>query len=289
MQSVSLGAGLPLAGFRFPLPGHTPITDDDALLCGKKFELAVSLALREKPIDEVIVAIGKSFLGTEYVANALEIPGAERLVVNLRGLDCVTFYENSLVLARCVKKNSMTFEDYKKELQLIRYRGGVIDGYTSRLHYTSDYFYDNEKRGVWKNITKEIGGVPYTKKVNFMSTHPDSYRQLKEHPEFLGVIRQQEETINKRETYFIPKGDVARVSEKIQSGDIVGITTDIEGLDCSHTGIALRKDGELHFMHAPNVGYKVTITEKTFAEYLAGNKKQSGVMIVRSLEPLSKG
>ncbi|MGB2867241.1 MAG: N-acetylmuramoyl-L-alanine amidase-like domain-containing protein [Bacteroidota bacterium] len=261
--------------------------DEDAILCKKKFDIALSLGLQHQPIGDVVVEVGKTFLGTEYVANALEVPGDEHLVVNMRGLDCVSFYENALVLARCLKKGKTTFEDYKAELQFIRYRGGVIDRYPSRLHYTSDYFYDNDKRGVWKLMSKEIGGVPFKKKLNFMSTHPDSYQQIRENPDFKKIIEQQEQEISKRDTYYIPKTKIAEISKSIQNGDILGMTTDIEGIDTSHTGIALRLNGEVHLMHAPLAGKKVLISDKTLADYVAANKRQTGIMVARPLEPAS--
>jgi len=281
--SLPFAVGSPLFFRNTPL-GIFYSQDDDALICTKKFELAVSLGLRTKPIGDVIVEIGKSFLGVDYIANLLEQPGAERLVVNLRGLDCVLFCENALVFARCVKKNKMTFDDYKADLQYVRYRGGIINQYPSRLHYFSDHIYDNEKKGVVKNVTKEIGGVPFRKTVNFMSTHPDSYIKLKENPDFVAVIQKQEEAINKRTMYHIPKDQVQKVASRIQNGDIIAITTDIDGMDVSHTGIAVWENDSLHLMHAPLSGHRVQITEKTLADYLAANKKQLGIMVARPLE-----
>jgi len=282
--SLPLATGAPMLLANTTLRGLF-FQDDDASICSKKFELAVSLGLRSKPIGDVVVEIGRSFLGVDYVANSLEQPGAERLVVNLRGLDCVLFCENALVLARCVKKNTMTFADYKGELQFIRYRGGVIDQYPSRLHYFSDHIFDNEKKGVVQNVTKNIGGVPFRKTVNFMSTHPDSYVKLKENPDFVKVIALQEEAINKRTMYHIPKDQVQKAAAHIQNGDIIAITTDIPGMDVSHTGIAIWQNKSLHFMHAPITGRQVQITEKTLAGYLAGNKKQLGIMVARPLSP----
>ncbi|MBI2619323.1 MAG: DUF1460 domain-containing protein [Ignavibacteriales bacterium] len=281
---IQTAAVLPLVSFRLPLSSDWFLEDDEGI-CRGKFELAVSLALRDKPFGDIIVEMGKSFLGTDYLARALEVPGEERLVVNMRGLDCVSFYENALVLARCIKKGTMSFEEYKKELQLIRYRGGVIDGYPSRLHYTSDYFHDNVGKGIWKNVTRDLGGVVYEKTINFMSTHPESYRQLKENPELIQIIRKQEDEIMKRETHYIPKENVAAIQEKIQDGDILGITTDIEGLDTSHTGIALWQERFVKLIHAPLAGKKVEISQGTLAEYLARNKRQTGIMIVRPLDP----
>lgn len=284
LKSVPLLAGIPLLRSR-TASSIWFYDDDDATLCTKKFEFAVSARLREKPIHAVIIEMGKTFLDTEYVAHTLEQPGEEKLVINLRGLDCVSFCENSLVFARCIKKGKTTFDQYKAELQFIRYRGGVIDRYPSRLHYFSDYIFDNEKKGVWKNITKSIGGVPFRKSINFMSTHPESYPQLQQHPEFIDIIQKQEAAISKRDLFHIPKENVAAVADNIQSGDVIAITSDIPGMDIAHTGIAIKQDGNLNFMHAPIAGSKVMITTKTLAEYLAGNKKQLGIMVARSLEP----
>ncbi len=284
LKTISLAAGVP-AFVGIPTLKSFFLDDDDALLCSKKFELAASLHLRKKPIGEVVAEMGRSFLGTDYVANTLEQPGEERLVVNLRGLDCVSFYENALVFARCIKKNKTTFEDYEKELQFVRYRGGVIDGYPSRLHYSSDYFYDNEKKRVLKIVTKDIGGVRYRKKISFMSTHTESYRQLRERPEFVAVIQKQEAAINSRPLYHIPARVVRKVAPKIRDGDILAITADIPGMDVSHTGIAIWQSGKLHLLHAPLAGSKVQITEKPLAEYLAASPKRLGIMVARPLEP----
>jgi hypothetical protein len=262
------------------------ISDDpNELICKNKFNLADSMKLCEKPINEVVVAIAKSFIGTDYSANSLDAPGKEQLVVNLQTFDCVTFYENALVLARCIKKNTLTFDDYKKELQFVRYRGGIIDGYPSRLHYTSDYFFDNEKKFVLKDVTKEFGGVPFKKKINFMSTHPDSYLQLKNSPEYVKEIRKIEDEMNTRLMFHIPKAKIKRIASQIKDGDIIGITTTIEGLDCTHTGIAIWQNEKLHLLHAPIPGSKVQITEMPLSEYLAKIKKDAGIIVARPVEP----
>jgi len=259
--------------------------DPNELICKNKFNLAGSMKLREKPINEVVVAIAKTFIGTDYAANTIDAPGKEQLIINLQTLDCVTFYENSLVIARCIKKSKLTFNDYKRDLQFIRYRGGIIDGYASRLHYTSDYFFDNGKKTVLKDVTKELGGVPFKKKIDFMSTHPDSYLQLKDSPENVKEIRKIEDAMNTRIMYHIPKANVKRIASQIKDGDIIGITTTIDGLDCTHTGIAIRQNGKLHLLHAPIPGSKVQITELPLWEYLAKIKKDAGIMVARPVEP----
>jgi Protein of unknown function (DUF1460) len=258
--------------------------DSNEIIFQKKMELAASLKLHKKPMGEVIMQIGKSFLGTEYTAHTIEAPGDERLIVDLQTVDCVTFYENTLVLARCIKKGLTAFEDFKKELQFVRYRGGVLHGYPSRLHYTSDYFFDNEKKGVLKDITHEIGGVPYRKTIDFMSAHQEAYPKFKEFPDDVKTIRAVENEINHRTLYYIPKSDVKKLASKIHNGDILAITTTRDGLDCKHTGIAVWVDGSLRLMHAPLPGSQVQITTHPLWEYLSRIKDDTGIMVARPLE-----
>ena len=261
-------------------------SDKDVSICKDKFKLAVEKNLENKPIGDVIVEIGKSFLGTNYVAHGIEKGDKETLVINLTGLDCEAFLENALVFARCIKEKKTTFKDYENELTKVRYRNGIIDLYPSRLHYFSDWIYDNEKKGIVKNISGEIGGDTIRFNVNFMSTHPDLYARLKGHPDFIPIIERQEKEINKRKYYYIPKWMVFKVEKKIHNGDLIAITSNVKGLDINHVGIAVRMDdGRIHFMHAPDVGYKVQITEIPLADYLMKIKKDTGIMVLRALNP----
>ncbi len=261
-------------------------TQQDVEICNNKFEYAVSKDLEKSPINDVLVEVGKTFLGLGYEAFTLEKGEKEQLVIHLSGLDCYTFFESSLVFARCIKKGKTTFEDYQKEITNIRYRNGVINEYPSRLHYASDWLYDNDKRGNVKDITKEIGGMKFNKKINFMSTHSDLYKQLKNNPKFLEDIKATEDSINNRDYYYIPENFIECVEDKIQNGDIILITASMEGLDISHTGIAIKMDdGRIHFMHAPLRGKKIQITEKPLADYIKGIDRHTGIMVARVLEP----
>lgn len=261
-------------------------SDKDVEVCKSKFEFAVNKNLNEKPIGDVIAAVGKTFLGIEYIAHTLEKGDSETLVIDLTGLDCTTFLENALVFARCIKEQKTTFEDYQNELKKIRYRDGILNEYPSRLHYFSDWIFNNVKKGIVKDITKEIGGEPITFNVYFMTKHPEFYVQLKNDPKFIPLIKSQEEKINSREYYFIPKEKVSSIEGKINNGDLIAITTNKKGLDIGHVGVAVKMDdGRIHFMHAPNVGYKVQITEKPLADYLARIKSHTGIIVLRAVEP----
>lgn len=263
--------------------------DEDEKICLSKFEFSLAKKLADRPINEVMIEIGKTFIGTEYVGHVLESDGPEQLVVNMRALDCVSFYENCLVLARCVKLKKYTFEEYKRQLTFVRYRGGVINGYPSRLHYTTDYWFDNEKKGVLKVVTGDIADDKNIQKmpkpINFMSTHRASYKQLA-NDAFYEEIKKQEDAINARDLVFLPKGNVHMFADKIATGSLIGITTNMKGMDIKHTGVAIRmENGDLHFMHAPITGAKVQITPTTLHDYLAKFKDDTGIIVAKPLEP----
>lgn len=282
---ISLIIFLYLSLFSFKINSQV-FSEKDVEICNSKFNLAVDKSLNDKPINEVIVEIGKSFLETDYIAHTLEKEGDEQLVINLTGLDCTTFLETSLTFARCIKKGKTSFEDYQDELTFIRYRDGKIDKYPSRLHYFSDWIYNNQQKHIVKDITEEIGGKKIKFAVDFMSKNPKYYKQLQENPDFIPIIKKQEEEINSRQYYYIPQNEIEKVESKIQTGDLIALTTTDKGLDIGHVGIALKmNDGRIHFMHAPLVGSKVQITEKPLSDYVKKIKKHTGIIVLRVLEP----
>lgn len=258
----------------------------DVEVCTSKFNLAVEKNLAEKPIGDVIAEIGKSFLNTPYEAFTLEKGDKENVVVHLTGLDCYTFFETTLALARAVKKGNTDFNSYLKEIENLRYRGGKLAGYASRLHYAIDWLYDNEKRGIVKDITKDIGGVVLNKKVGFMSSHPDSYKRMKDKPEVIKQIKKIEDDINSRTHYYIPQDEIEKVEDKIHNGDIIFCTTKWDGLIVGHTGMAVKlDDGRIHFMHAPLAGKLVQISEQPLGDYVKAVEKHTGIIVIRPLEP----
>jgi len=259
-------------------------SSDDSLICKEKFSLVNYENPNTLPFDSVFTIVAKSFIGTEYQPKTIETPNAERLKIHLSGLDCYTFIETSLALARVVKSKKTTFTDFVNEVKLIRYRNGLLHGWSSRLHYFSDWIYDLSRRNILKDVTEAIGGIPYRKTINFMSSHPEAYPMLAENKMRIDSIRQVEKNISARSYYYIPENLIEHSETKINSGDILGITTDIKGLDISHTAIAIRlSDKRIHLLHAPNVGQKVQISKLPLSDYIKSHKHQTGIMVARPL------
>mgnify|MGYP002674070630 FL=1 len=230
--------------------------------------------------DILMDETAKFFLGVPYVGKTLEYE-PERLIVNLREMDCMTFVENVLALAETFASGTPSWQTYLEKLQQIRYRDGKIEDYTSRLHYTSDWIYENEKKGLIADITKEIGGVPLAMDVSFVSTHPESYMQLQSHPEYIAVMAKKEKEINSRQYYYIPKEEIDKREAQIRTGDIVCFVTSIKGLDISHVGIVHKEGDKMTFIHASSGKKRVIINEESLQDYVLGIKKSKGIMVLR--------
>jgi len=230
--------------------------------------------------DQLMLEIGKFFLGTPYVAGTLETKRAEHLVVNLREHDCVTFVENVVALVWYIKSREKSFEAFQRLLQKIRYRQGRLQDYSSRLHYFSDWIHDNQKKDIVRDVTAEIGGRPLRKAMTFMTTHPDLYPSLKNAAN-LRRMKSVERTISTRSLFFIPKKALRRLEDRIRDGDLIGITTNTEGLDVQHMGLAARVKNRIHLLHASSVEGKVVLSKKTLYRYLMESRARSGIIVAR--------
>ncbi|ALM08348.1 hypothetical protein SB49_11420 [Sediminicola sp. YIK13] len=238
---------------------------------------------RQANYGENLIAVGKTFFGVPYIAKTLEIGTTESLVVNLQGLDCTTYVENVMAFGSMLRNYNTDFTAYTNALEQIRYENGKLDGYASRLHYFSQWIKDNEKKGLVKDITADIGGIAIDKEINFMGTHRELYPFLKNNQNF-EKIRQTEKDLNGQELCILPQDQIAANEHLIQSGDIIALTTSIKGLDITHTGFATREsDGRIHLLHASTGSMQVEVSELPLVDYLKKIKSNTGIMVARPL------
>lgn len=241
---------------------------------------------RKLPMGDLVGKVASQFIGTPYLGFTFEIfDDREVCVINLKGLDCATFYEASLALARTIKSGRQTEKEFEKEIKLIRYRGGKMNGYVSRLHYSTDYFLDNESKGIVDVISEDLpGAVVVTQKVGYMSQNPDKYRQLKANPDLIPKIAETEQRLNARKIFYVPKEKVADIEVLLKTGDLLGLTTKVQGLDVSHTGLCYRdENGVLRLLHASSAKKEVVLDER-LSDFLAKSKVNTGIVVARPLE-----
>ena len=251
-----------------------------------RIESLLKDAKQQKSSTNFPLFFAHQFLDVPYVAHTLEINDEERLVINTDELDCTTLVETVTALTLCAYRKTFTFLDYQNALQAMRYRHGVIDRYPSRIHYFTDWIVENTQAGIVTEIQQP--NPPFTQiqtvKVNYMSQHPQSYKALKAHPEFVAEIAQMEQRLTGQKFRFIPKSgvkDTPAMREAVHDGDIIAITCNKPGLDIAHLGFAVWRNDGLHLLNASQLHKKVVEEPMTLYQYLQKHPSHTGIRIIR--------
>ncbi len=299
------GLGYPAGGLTDTIPG-TAWTEADWTVFVDAVTTAADAGVADLPLGEAVARVGGMFVGWPYTPQTLEAPwieaatagrpmdgSLERLVINLREYDCVSFVENTLALTRFVRRHGVgLLEDpvsaratYESLIVSLRYRDEAMDGYPSRLHYFSEWLSDNAMRGTLRLVHPELDPAFDDEPIDFMSMHVEAYPALADDPESVARIRDMERRLNAElPRPWIPEDRIADVADRIHTGDVIAATSTVAGLDVAHTGIAIRVDGELRLMHAPLVGSVVEISSLPLADRIVEIASQDGVLVGRPLE-----
>lgn len=263
-------------------------TPEDSLIYARTMQKLLPLAGR--PSGEIMTAAAEALCGTPYKGGTLEST-PEHLTVNLRETDCILLVEACTAMTLLLKDNPgrkdnpgggiPPFEDFCTTLRSLRYRNGIISGYPSRLHYTSEWLLQARDNGILREVSEELGGIPLEQEFSFMSSHRDNYPQLRGNAGTAAAeqIRRTEERLDTAAAYhYIPAEKIREAEANIQDGDIICIISSTPGLDITHTGIARRAgDGSLHFIHASMREGKVVLETRSIEEYV----KKGGIRVAR--------
>lgn len=253
-------------------------TPDDSIRIEKALEHSVNCSEQDCVSESALL-----FLGLPYVASTLDSCNIEKIVINTREYDCTTFVETVAAIAITAEKGCRNFSDFCHTLQSLRYRNGICDGYHSRLHYISQWITDSAKRGIIEEITGDSHTATQRLNLNFMSSHPASYKQLKENPSLVAEIEKFEQPFRDVDIKYIPKSALngGPTQLGIENGDILALVTSIKGLDVTHVGFARWINGRLHLVHASSGKGAIIIDEQTLYDYMRTKKSSLGVRVFR--------
>ena len=227
----------------------------------------------------------RQLLGTPYVAHTLE-GDEEMLTINIHELDCLTFIETLYALTRATLEHRYSWRDFAANIENVRYRGGKMGDYSSRIHYMSEWIIDNNMRGNLKEITPDLPHADYMiKNIDYMTKHPDQYRQLKNDSVMVEKIRRYELRNHRypylKRSWLNDKG----VKAALRSGDFVSLVTKMEGLDVSHNGIIIVDEkGDPYLLDASMSGGKVMLEAKPLFKYLERSKSNIGIRVYRMMQ-----
>jgi hypothetical protein len=249
----------------------------------KLVQFAQNQQLDRLPMADIMQNIADRFLGAKYQAGLLDRSTTEKLFISLKEFDCVLFVETVLALSHNFALKNYQYSAFSKQILNQRYRHGILDGYCSRLHYFSDWINDNQKRGNLENITQKLGGITLDKKLDFMSENRRLYPQLKS-PGNYDCIQQVERQLESLSLTYIPTAKIKAIYPQLQAGDIIGVVTNIAGLDTTHTGLVYRfSDGKIGLIHASPAG-QVTIAPD-LQKYIIKVDKAIGIFVARPVDP----
>ena len=204
-----------------------------------------------KTVDQ----ISNHFINTKYKANSLigDSNTKEKLVIDFTAFDCFTFIDTIESL-----KGSNSFDAFKSKLIDTRYKDGQIS-YKNRKHFFSDWVTYNKNI---KDITCKIGKCKKT--VKYLNKKSNDKVYLKSIP------------IIKRDIFYIESKDID--ISKLKVGDYIGIYTNLSGLDVTHTGVIVIKNGMVYLRHASSK--KMKVIDSLLLKYISS---KDGVIVYRSI------
>lgn len=245
------------------VPLNAIAEEAEILKLGKWNQNKLQKIITNKPesTPEQIDFFSQQFLGTPYEANTLtgNINSAEIFTINLEAMDCFTYidYVEALRLSEALK-------DFDSNIKKVRYNNGKVS-FQNRNHFFSDWPLRNKDNVI--DITRDIGGnnsVAVDKSLNLKGDGST----------FLPGI-----PVVQRQIYYIPSAAIDNeLISKLHSGDYIGMYTDIDGLDVTHTGIVIKNADGVFLRHASSKKSNYKVVDEDLAEYV---KNVPGVVIYR--------
>ena len=214
-------------------------------------------------IENKIESISERFLNVPYLGNTLigSSNKQEILTINLSGMDCFTYIDYVEAI-----RGSSDFGSFKNQIKTVRYKDGVVD-YRARNHFFSDWPISNSSQV--KDVTGDIGKDRSKTVKKFLNLKSDGSNYLPEIP------------VVERNITFIPTENIsAEVIKEINTGDYIGIYSNLNGLDVSHTGIIIKKNGKAYLRHASSKKSNRKVVDEDLIIYL---KNKPGIVVYRPI------
>jgi len=253
---------------------------------------SAGLTDRARPVGPAGTRVGELAIGSPYEAFALEAyikaggnpEKKEPLTLSLTRFDCVSLVEACLGVARAADDSANpSWDRFAREVERMRYRSGERGTYATRLHYFSEWITDGARRGLVRDLGPELGGVPDSRPLRFMTEHRGSYPALA-NDNVYREIGKMERGLDSSPRWLIPTARIAEASGGIQTGDVLAFATAIPGLDVTHAAFAYRDStGILRVLHAPLSGGAVEVSKLLLPAYVAAIKRSTGILVARPL------
>ncbi|WP_027334163.1 N-acetylmuramoyl-L-alanine amidase-like domain-containing protein [Mycoplasma elephantis] len=207
-------------------------------------------SLSGKTMAEKVVAISEKFLGFTYVPDkmigSIEKGVEEILVLDILGVDCFTFLDYTVALAM-----SKDIDEFKENVAKVRYIDGRVD-YTTRKHFFTDWGHENIKiaNNAVDLMAEDAKKIANDKKliINIKKNINAKKEVDKKVTEFwLPGVRTTDrefDAIKFEKDHRIL--DEKFIMDNFKEGDFVMVGTNLDGLDVTHCGILIFKEGPVY-------------------------------------------
>jgi hypothetical protein len=225
--------------------------------------------------------IAHKLIDKPYIANPLgdgkDAIYNQKGIYSIDGFDCLTFIE--FVTSLSYAKNFSDFENIIKDL---KYADKNIPSFINRNHFTSidwqknniakNYFYDlNPSINInLSYLTKEISKKDWYKKQGLTAIHRPDLEEIEKKKLLMKLQNEGEKFTNIKISYpyiskeYIQEKNVKFLIKNLPKAFIIFVVKDNNyknniGTDIiiTHTGIGIKEENEIYFIHASTVNKKV--------------------------------
>ena len=190
----------------------------------------------------------------------------EVFALNFEGVDCYTYIDYVEAM-----RLSSSFSEFKVNLRKVRYKSGMV-AFENRNHFFTDWREFNAD--FVKDITEEIGTQKAIRAQKMINEKEDGTF-------FLPGIHPVQ-----REITYVPSNAIDEsVFNKLETGDYVGIYSEVQGLDVSHVGIIIKDRNDIYLRHASSLKEYRKVVDQDFRRYIVN---KPGIIVFRPKDPQEK-
>lgn len=213
------------------------------------------------PTGQLNERISREFMHTPYAAGRLEgsATTAEKLVVDFRGLDCFTYLDYVEAVRKSTDRDS-----FIHNLIQTRYLDTEVN-FVKRRHFFTDWAHAGHP--LTDDLTAQLSSdsVTVTKHLNQQAN---------------GNLYLPGLPLVEREITYIPSTSIdEQLLSRLQTGDYIGIYTDLPGLDVTHTGLFVRTAAGPVLRNASSKKMQRQVMDAPFMEYV---QHIPGIVVLRT-------
>ncbi|WON78020.1 DUF1460 domain-containing protein [Serratia sp. UGAL515B_01] len=236
------------------------MTMDDYTINKLRALLTLHAAVPELDKGQTIDLLSQAFLDTPYIANRLigSSISQERLVIDLGALDCFTYMDYVEALRKAPRES-----EFITNVIQTRYVNSEID-FQHRKHFFTDWA--QKKHVIADDITAQISphAVTVVKHLN-RKAGGDVYLP--------GI------PVVERNVTYIPSEFIdEKTLSQLQTGDYIGIYTQLSGLDVTHTGFFIMTANGPVLRHASSHKENMKVMDSGFVNYV---RNTPGIVVLR--------